>query len=105
MVNRCYCLNFPELPLKGNYEPNMYKLYMADTGLLIAMLDEEEQEDLRENKNLGTYKGAIYENMIGEALVKQGFDLYYYKRPDSKLEEAFPHFTAFLLKTYLKAAK
>lgn len=160
MVNRCYCLNFPELPLKGKYEPNMYKLYMADTGLLIAMLDEEEQEDLRENKNLGTYKGAIYENMIGEALVKQGFDLYYYKRPDSQLEEdffvrtkdslipvevkatsnrskamsvlinsdkyadihygikfsknnighsdkitTFPHFTAFLLKKYLKAAE
>ena len=89
IVNRCYCLNFPELPLKGNIDPDKYKLYMADTGLLISMLDEEEQEDIRGNKNLGTYKGALYENFMAEALVKQGYDLYYYKRDDSRLEEDF----------------
>ena len=32
MVNICYCLNFPELPLKGNYEETKYKLYFADSG-------------------------------------------------------------------------
>ena len=47
MVNVCYCLNFPELPLKGNYEETKYKLYFADSGLLVAMLDEDAQEDLR----------------------------------------------------------
>ena len=61
VVNVCYCLNNAELPLKGNYEANMYKLYYHDTGLLIASLDEEAQQDLRENRNFGTYKGAIYE--------------------------------------------
>ena len=104
------------LPLKGNYDPKLYKIYFnpnrsldtpclfligkmrlsgilpasvrilflatprrsplrlrlgpksndrfgfKDTGLLIASLDEEAQEDLRANKNLGTYKGVIYEN-------------------------------------------
>ena len=89
IVNRCYCLNFPELPLKGNYDDNAYKLYLADTGLLVSMLDEEEQMDLRGNHNLGTYKGAIYENMMGEALIKQGYQLFYYKRSDSRLEEDF----------------
>jgi hypothetical protein len=29
------------------------------------------QQDLRDNKNFNTYKGAIYENIIGELLVKQ----------------------------------
>ena len=53
------------------------------------MLDEEAQEDLRTNKNLGVYKGALYENFIGEALVKSGYELYYYKRDDSTLEEDF----------------
>ena len=38
MVNICYCLNFPELPLKGNYDETKYKLYFADSGLLVAML-------------------------------------------------------------------
>lgn len=53
------------------------------------MLDEEAQEDLRANKNLGVYKGALYENIVAEALVKSGFCLYYYKREDSTLKEDF----------------
>ena len=89
MVNICYCLNFPELPLQGNYDDKKYKIYFADSGLLVAMLDEEAQEDLRANKNLGVYKGALYENIVGEALVKAGYRLYYYKREDSSLEQDF----------------
>lgn len=85
MVNVCYCLNFPELPLQGNYVDTKYKIYFVDSGLLVAMLDEEAQEDLRTNKNLGVYKGALYENVVGEALVKAGYKLYYYKRDDSSL--------------------
>lgn len=89
VVNICYCLHFPELPLKGNYDESKFKLYYADTGLLVASLDEEAQEDLRANKNLGVYKGALYENLVAEALIKQGLGLYYYKREDSQLEEDF----------------
>ena len=89
IVNICYCMEFPELPLGGNYKPDTFKLYFADTGLLVSMLDDESQEDLRTNKNLGVYKGALYENMIGEALVKQGYKLFYYKKDDSTLEEDF----------------
>ena len=89
IIKKCYCLNFPELPLKGNYDDTKFKLYMADTGLLVAMLDDETQMDLRVNKNLGVYKGAIYESIVGEALYKSGYYLYYYKREDSSLEEDF----------------
>jgi len=89
VINLCYCLNFPELPLKGNFDETKYKIYFADNGLLVAMLDEEAQEDLRANKNLGVYKGALFENIVGEALVKGGYSLYYYKREDSTLEEDF----------------
>ena len=89
MVNICYCMEFPELPLGGNFDPDVFKLYFADTGLLVSMLDDESQEDLRTNKNLGVYKGALYENIVGEALIKQGYRLYYYKRADSTLEEDF----------------
>lgn len=89
VVNVCYCLNQPELPLKGNYDPKMYKIYFKDTGLLIASLDEEAQEDLRANKNLGTYKGAIYENIVGDMLVKQGYRLFYYHSDKPALEMDF----------------
>lgn len=89
IVSVCYCMNFPELPLRGNYDDSKYKLYFADTGLLIALLDEEAQDDLRKNNNLGTYKGALYENIVAEALTKSGAGLFYYKRQDSTLEEDF----------------
>lgn len=89
VINVCYCLNQPELPLKGNCDPKLYKIYYKDTGLLIASLDEEAQEDLRSNKNLGTYKGVIYENIVGDMLVKQGYNLYYYSSDKPSLEMDF----------------
>ena len=89
IIMECNCLQFPELPLKGNIEENKYKLYYMDTGLLISSLDEEAQEDLRVNKNLGVYKGALYENFVAEAFVKQGLGLYYYKKENASLEEDF----------------
>lgn len=89
VVNICYCMDYPELPLKGNYNPKLYKIYFKDTGLLIASLDEEVQEDLRINKNLGTYKGAIYENIVGDMLVKQGLRLFYYNSDKPSLEMDF----------------
>ena len=43
--------------------------------MFVALLDKEAQEDLRANKNLDVYKGALYENIVGEALSKSdGFE-------------------------------
>lgn len=89
IINPCYCMEMPELPLKGNYNPAQYKIYFKDTGLLIASLDEESQEDLRRNRNFGTYKGAIYENIVGDMLVKTGYELYYYRNEKSTVEMDF----------------
>ena len=89
IINVCYCLEQPELPLKGNYNPDNFRLYFSDTGLLIGSLDEEAQEDLRNNKNFNTYKGAIYENIVADMLVKQGYSLYFYKNEKGTLEMDF----------------
>lgn len=89
VVTECNCLTYPELPLRGNIDESKYKLYYSDTGLLVSSLDEEAQEDLRVNKNLGVYKGALYENFVAEAFVKQGLGLFYYKKENSTLEEDF----------------
>ncbi len=89
VIIECNCLRYPELPLKGNIEESKYKLYYPDTGLLVSALDEEAQEDLRTNKNLGVYKGALYENFVAEAFVKQELGLFYYKKENSTLEEDF----------------
>jgi len=89
IINVCYCMSSPELPLKGNYNPDNYKIYFRDTGLLIGSLDEEVQQDLRSNKNFNTYKGALYENIVADMLVKQGYNLYFYRNEKGTLEMDF----------------
>ena len=89
IINISYCMEQPALPLKGNYNPDNYRLYFKDTGLLVASLDDEAGEDLRVNKNFNTYKGALYENIVGEMLVKEGYSLYFYKNEKGTIEMDF----------------
>lgn len=89
IINICYCMSEPALPIKGNFDLTMYKLYFHDTGLLIASLDEESQADFRKNRNFNAYKGAIYENVIAEVLYKQGYDICYYINEKSTVEMDF----------------
>lgn len=89
IVNICYAMEQASLPLKGNYNPDNYRLYFADTGLLIGSLDEEVQDDLRNNENMNTYKGALYENIVGDMLVKERYNLYFYKDDSKKIEMDF----------------
>ena len=89
IVNISYCLNDLALPLKGNYDSDNYRMYFMDTGLLVASLDEESSKDLRDNKNFNTYKGAIYENIVGDMLKKSGYNLYFYKSEDGTQEVEF----------------
>lgn len=89
VVNICYSSPNLSLPLKGNEDSSNYRIYFADTSLLLACLDEESQEDLRVNKNLGVYRGAMYENFAAEALTKQGYDLFFYRSEDARTELDF----------------
>ena len=89
VVKKCSIIHQFNLPLKLNEEDNDFKIYYHDTGLLIAQYDEETKDDIRANKNLGVYKGAIYENIASEALYKQNIELYNYRRSDSQLELDF----------------
>lgn len=89
IVNVSRALWTPNLPLKGNVIENCCILYYADNGLLLSQLDDEAQMDFRQNKNLDVYKGGLFESIIGEALVKSGYDLHYYKKENSTLQEEF----------------
>ncbi len=89
IINISYCMEQPELPLGGNYNPENFRLYFSDTGILIGSLDDEAQADLRNNKNFNTYKGAIYENIMSEMLIKQGYKLYFYKNEKATIEMDF----------------
>lgn len=87
IINFCYNLASPELPLEGNAKSDAFKVYMRDTGLLMAMLEEGSQEDIIDG-NLGIYKGAIYENIIADIFGKSGKNLYYFEH-NSKIEMDF----------------
>ncbi|MDE7066150.1 MAG: DUF4143 domain-containing protein, partial [Schaedlerella arabinosiphila] len=50
---------------------------------------KRQQEDLRANKNFNTYKGAVYENIVGDMLVKQGYPLYFYKNTKGTVKMDF----------------
>ena len=89
IVNVCKAMDFPELPVAAHLDALCFKLYMADSGLLISMLDEESQEDVRLRRNLGTWKGGLFENIVAEALVKSGVEPVYYKKENSTLEMDF----------------
>ena len=89
IINICYALKTLDSPLKGNYEFNKFKLYYNDVGLLIASLDDYASSDLRVNKNMGIYKGGLFENIIASLLYKDKFDLFYYINEKSTLEIDF----------------
>ena len=78
IINFCYNLALPELPFEGNSRSDTFKVYMRDTGLLMAMLDEGSQEEIIDG-NLGIYKGAIYENIIADIFTKKQKKLYYFE--------------------------
>lgn len=82
IIHRCYNLQITELPLDGNAMQDHFKVYMADTGLFISMLDEHTQSDILQG-NLLSYKGAIFENLMADFLGKKGYKLYFYHKPDS----------------------
>ena len=87
IINFCYNISIPEAPLEGNKMLDSFKVYMKDTGLLMAMLDDESQLEII-NGNLGIYKGAIYENIIADIFNKSGKKLYYFEK-NSTLEIDF----------------
>lgn len=87
IINFCYNLTNPELPLEGNARSDTFKVYMRDTGLLMAMLEDGSQEDIIDG-NLGIYKGAIYENIIADIFAKSGKKLYYFEH-NSQIEIDF----------------
>lgn len=89
VVTKCRRMDVPELPLGAHLDNDAYKLYLCDSGLLLSMLDEEVQEDVRIRRNLGTWKGGLFEHIVGEALTKAGAPLAYYKRENSTLEMDF----------------
>lgn len=87
IIVRCYNLSITQLPLDGNAEKDVFKVYMQDCGLFVSMLEDGTQYDILKG-NLYGYKGAIFENLIADIFGKMGRKLYYFHK-DSGLEVDF----------------
>ncbi len=87
IIRRCYNTHITGLPLEGNAIDNVFKVYTADIGMLVAMLSPSTRADILQG-NLGGYKGAIFESLMADTLIKKGQSLYYFQK-DSGLELDF----------------
>lgn len=87
LIRRCYNLTPPELPLEGNACHDKFKVYMADTGLFVGMLEDGTERDILQGDLFG-YKGAIFENLVADFFIKMKRPLYYFRK-DSGLEIDF----------------
>lgn len=88
IVNACYNIHEPYLPLMANANEDQFKLYVNDTGLLCCMYGFDTKLAVLNNTIKGNARGGIYENVISECLIKRGYTLYYFK-PDSEHEIEF----------------
>lgn len=87
LIRRCYNLMLPELPLEGNACHDKFKVYMADTGLFVGMLEDGTERDILQGDLFG-YKGAIFENLVADFFIKMKRPLYYFQK-DTGLEVDF----------------
>ena len=84
LVNVCNNVREPFIPLIANEIEEQFKMYINDTGLLTQMYGRETKIAIINNTIKGNAKGAVYENIISELLIKNGHKLHYYKPNDEQ---------------------
>ena len=84
IINYCYNLTEPAAPLKSNIRIDCFKIYVRDTGLLMAMYENGIQKDILNNE-LYINEGAILENVCAEEIQTRYNNVMYYEKK-SQLE-------------------
>lgn len=89
MATRCYNLYEPAFPIKGYIDEDKFRLYMNDIGLLTASYGYQTKSSVFNNQLYGNLKGALYENLIADFLIKKNYPLVYYKNQKGTVELEF----------------
>ena len=89
LVHVCYNVYEPYIPLAANAKNDEFKLYLNDSGLLLARYGMQTKLAVLTKKIQGNAKGGIYENVISEMLIKRGYNLNYFKTQNSTMELEF----------------
>ncbi len=88
LVVRAYNIRELSFPLGGVKIAKEFKVYAADTGLLVSMLGDDIPSWILSG-DLGAWKGAAAENMVAAAFHREGRSLYYYHAPSGSPELDF----------------
>lgn len=67
----------PKHPLLRTKEPNKFKLYSSDSGVLLAQYPQIAAMRVVSGEGDANF-GAVYENIVAQELAAAGFPLYYY---------------------------
>ncbi|MBO5817510.1 MAG: ATP-binding protein [Paludibacteraceae bacterium] len=73
----CYNTHSLELPFEQYENPNLFKVYLHDTGLLCSMWSGNIQWQVMQGE-IDINEGALTENFVANELVKRGHRLHYY---------------------------
>ena len=84
IVYKCHKISEAKPPLSKCKDPESFKLYLNDTGLLFMMMHLSKIKLFNDN-NL---KYILYENSVANAIINCGYNLYYYQS-DGKAEVPF----------------
>lgn len=79
LIHRCRNVTTTELSLEFFSMEDCFKVYLADTGLFIGMLERGTAADILTG-NLTGSKGAIFENLAADILTKMGRKIYYFQK-------------------------
>lgn len=82
-------VNAATLPLKFYEEPNVFKLFMLDVGLMGAMTNAPAANILIKNDIFKEYKGAFSELFVCTQMQGTGIQLYYHNTEGSRIEIDF----------------
>lgn len=92
VANFCYATSAPNVGLGMDREEFKYKIYMADTGLLISQAFRErvELDELYRKLLMGKLevnRGMIVENLVAQMLKASGKELYFYSNSAKEAED------------------
>lgn len=79
IIVKCTKIKEGKLPLSAFIEPDSFKIYMNDVGLLCSKFGNSTNMILVDNDNLNNFKGALAENYVCSSLVKSGLIPYYWE--------------------------
>ena len=79
IINQCTKVKEGKLPLSAFIEPESFKIYMSDVGLLCNKFGIPTNIVIIENDNINDFKGALAENYVCSSLVQCGLTPYYWE--------------------------